>query len=65
MHGMDAIRAWLELKTDQKSPRWQGTQEWYDAYGIQEGKKESLCFVHRALKGIVNNSLDPPRRFEI
>lgn len=55
MHGMGAIRGWLEVKSPHKWLRWHPYQEWYDIWGNQEGRDELLSFFDRYLKGISND----------
>ena len=33
MHGMGAIRGWLEVQSDHKWLRWHPWQEWFDIWG--------------------------------
>ncbi|PQE08365.1 X-Pro dipeptidyl-peptidase C-terminal non-catalytic domain-containing protein [Rutstroemia sp. NJR-2017a WRK4] len=54
MHGMGAIRAWMEIDTAEKWLRWHPWQEWYDLWGRQESKDELMLFFDRYLKGIDN-----------
>ncbi|KAJ9662065.1 hypothetical protein H2198_001607 [Neophaeococcomyces mojaviensis] len=61
MHGMGAIRAWLEIPTTKKWLRWHPYQEWYDLWGNEEGKEELFTFFDHFLKGIENNWESTPR----
>lgn len=61
MHGMGAIRGWLEVDTPDKWLRWHPYQEWYDIWGNQEGRVELLSFFDRYLKGIENDWESTPR----
>lgn len=54
MHGMGAIRGWLEVQSKHKWLRWHPYQEWFDLWGNQEANKELLIFFDRYLKGIEN-----------
>ncbi|KAJ9142984.1 X-Pro dipeptidyl-peptidase C-terminal non-catalytic domain-containing protein [Pleurostoma richardsiae] len=50
MHGMGAIRGWLEVDTPHKWLRWHGTQEWYDLWGNEESREELMLFLDHYLK---------------
>jgi predicted acyl esterase len=60
MHGMGAIRGWLQTKGD-KWLRWHPTQEWYDIWGNKESIAELMTFFDRYLKGIENEWELTPR----
>ncbi|KAF4992504.1 hypothetical protein FDECE_13693 [Fusarium decemcellulare] len=51
MHGMGAIRGWLEVDTPHKWLRWHPWQEWYDLWGNTQAKDELLLFFDHFLKG--------------
>ncbi|KAI0153592.1 Alpha/Beta hydrolase protein [Pestalotiopsis sp. NC0098] len=61
MHGMGAIRGWLDVDNPNKWLRWHGTQEWYDMYGNKEGMDELIQFFDRYLKGTENGWEKTPR----
>ncbi|KAF4550860.1 Hypothetical protein D9617_15g042110 [Elsinoe fawcettii] len=61
MHGMGAIRGWLEVKTDQKWLRWHPTQEWYDLWGNQQAQDELLQFFDHFLKNKSNDWEKTPK----
>ena len=61
MHGMGAIRGWVEVDTPQKWLRWHPYQEWYDIWGSQDGRNELLSFFDRYLKGIENDWESTPK----
>lgn len=61
MHGMGAIRGWLEVDSPQKWLRWHPWQEWYDIWGNQEARKELLSFFDRYLKEEENGWEETPR----
>lgn len=61
MHGMGAIRGWLEVATDKKWLRFHGTQEWYDLWGNKQSLDELLSFFDRYLKDIKNDWESTPR----
>jgi predicted acyl esterase len=61
MHGMGAIRGWLEVDTDDKWLRWHGTQEWYDMYGNKAGVEELIQFFDCYLKGADNGWKHTPK----
>lgn len=61
MHGMGAIRGWLEVQSPHKWLRWHPYQEWYDLWGNPEANTELLSFFDRYLKGVQNGWEDTPR----
>lgn len=61
MHGMGAIRAWLEVDTDKKWLRWHPWQEWYDLWANPQAKEELFQFFDRYLKGVENEWEKTPR----
>ncbi|KAL4923719.1 CocE/NonD family hydrolase [Aspergillus undulatus] len=61
MHGMGAIRGWLEVQSEQKWLRWHPYQEWFDMWGNPEATTELLSFFDRYLKGIENGWEATPR----
>ncbi|KAL4750550.1 hypothetical protein BDW72DRAFT_213324 [Aspergillus terricola var. indicus] len=61
MHGMGAIRGWLEVQTEHKWLRWHPYQEWFDLWGNPEANTELLSFFDRYLKGIENDWEATPR----
>lgn len=60
MHGMGAIRGWLELKGE-KWLRWHPTQEWYDLWANGPAKEELMTYFDRYLKGIDNGWENTPK----
>ncbi|KAK1584964.1 Alpha/Beta hydrolase protein [Colletotrichum navitas] len=54
MHGMGAIRGWLEVDSADKWLRWHPWQEWYDLWGNPQAKEELFSFFDHFLKGIDN-----------
>ncbi|CAK7216890.1 hypothetical protein SEUCBS140593_003017 [Sporothrix eucalyptigena] len=61
MHGMGAIRGWLEIDTPHKWLRWHGTQEWYDLWGNPNSQTELELFFDRYLKDEDNGWEATPR----
>ncbi|GAB1733386.1 hypothetical protein NU195Hw_g3048t1 [Hortaea werneckii] len=61
MHGMGAIRAWMETKSQHKWLRWHGHQEWYDLWGDETSKIELLNFFDHFLLGKDNGWEATPR----
>ncbi|KAF7554896.1 hypothetical protein G7Z17_g2577 [Cylindrodendrum hubeiense] len=61
MHGMGAIRGYLEVDTPHKWLRWHPWQEWYDLWGNQEANTELLSFFDHFLKGTENGWEETPR----
>jgi hypothetical protein len=61
MHGMGAIRGWLEVATTEKWLRWHPTQEWRDLWGTQQAKDELVQFFDYYLKGVQNNWKSTPQ----
>lgn len=61
MHGMGAIRGWLEVSAENKWLRWHPYQEWYDIWGVEESKQELLSFFDHFLKGVVNDWESTPK----
>ncbi|KAH8900666.1 alpha/beta-hydrolase [Thozetella sp. PMI_491] len=61
MHGMGAIRGWLEVDTPHKWLRWHPWQEWYDLWGNQQAKDELMSFFDHYLKGVNNGWEKTPR----
>lgn len=61
MHGMGAIRGWLEVQSPHKWLRWHPYQEWYDLWGNPDATTELLSFFDRYLKGVENGWEDTPR----
>ncbi|KAH7388902.1 Alpha/Beta hydrolase protein [Cadophora sp. MPI-SDFR-AT-0126] len=55
MHGMGAIRGWLEVASEKKWLRWHPYQEWYDIWGVEQAKDELMSFFDCYLKGIKND----------
>ena len=55
MHGMGAIRGWLEVATEKKWLRFHGTQEWYDLWGNKSSVDELFSFFDRFLKDVDND----------
>lgn len=54
MHGMGAIRGYLEVDTSHKWLRWHPWQEWYDIWGNEQANPELLDFFDYFLKGKKN-----------
>ncbi|EOA87857.1 hypothetical protein ACJQWK_08141 [Exserohilum turcicum] len=61
MHGMGAIRAWLEVDSADKWLRWHPWQEWYDLWGNPQAKEELGSFFDHYLKGADNGWEKTPR----
>ncbi|KAH7333424.1 Alpha/Beta hydrolase protein [Rhexocercosporidium sp. MPI-PUGE-AT-0058] len=61
MHGMGAIRGWLEVASTKKWLRWHPYQEWYDIWGVEQAKTELLSFFDHYLKGIDNDWESTPK----
>ncbi|KAJ5766165.1 uncharacterized protein N7511_003781 [Penicillium nucicola] len=61
MHGMGAIRGWLDVSSSHKWLRWHPYQEWYDIWGNQEAQAELLSFFDKYLKGVENGWESTPR----
>ena len=61
MHGMGAIRGWLEVACEEKWLRWHPYQEWYDIWGNPQAKEELFMFMNHYLKGIDNDWLQTPK----
>ncbi|KAL4900243.1 hypothetical protein BDW74DRAFT_162318 [Aspergillus multicolor] len=61
MHGMGAIRGWLEVQSEHKWLRWHPYQEWFDLWGNPEANVELKAFFDRYLKGVENGWEDTPR----
>jgi predicted acyl esterase len=61
MHGMGAIRGWLQVDTSEKWLRFHPHQEWYDLWGNVDGIQELLKFFDRYLKGVENDWESTPR----
>ncbi|KAH7037023.1 X-Pro dipeptidyl-peptidase C-terminal non-catalytic domain-containing protein [Microdochium trichocladiopsis] len=55
MHGMGAIRGWLEVDTPDKWMRWHPWQEWYDLWGNNQAREELLQFFDYFLLDKKNN----------
>jgi len=60
MHGMGAIRGWLEVDTPDKWLRWHPWQEWFDIWGNQQAKEELFHFFDHFLKGEENDWKSTP-----
>ncbi|KAL3464891.1 Alpha/Beta hydrolase protein [Aspergillus heterothallicus] len=56
MHGMGAIRGWMESSTSKANKwlRFHAYQEWYDRWGCGQAKAELLQYFNRYLKGEQN-----------
>jgi len=61
MHGMGAIRGWLEIDTPQKWLRFHPWQEWFDLWGNEQAKTELFDFFDHFLKGLDNGWESTPR----
>jgi predicted acyl esterase len=61
MHGMGAIRGWLEVDTPHKWLRFHPWQEWYDIWGNKQANVELLDFFDYFLKGKDNGWNDTPK----
>ncbi|KAL3440803.1 Alpha/Beta hydrolase protein [Aspergillus insuetus] len=61
MHGMGAIRGWLEVDCPDKWLRWHATQEWADLWGNTQSKNELMSFFDHYLKGIDNDWEKTPK----
>ncbi|KAK8070561.1 hypothetical protein PG997_010764 [Apiospora hydei] len=62
MHGMGAIRGWLEVDSPHKWLRWHPWQEWYDLWGNPQAKTELMQFFDYFLKGETDNGWDQTPR---
>lgn len=61
MHGMGAIRGWLEVDTPDKWLRFHPYQEWYDLWGSEQALTELIQFFDHFLKGADNGWQDTPK----
>ncbi|KAL5333700.1 Alpha/Beta hydrolase protein [Aspergillus crustosus] len=61
MHGMGAIRGWLEVQSPHKWLRWHPYQEWYDIWGNPQANPDLLSFFDHYLKGVDNDWESTPR----
>ncbi|KAL4789226.1 Alpha/Beta hydrolase protein [Aspergillus venezuelensis] len=61
MHGMGAIRGWIQVATEEKWLRWHPYQEWFDLWGNPEANVELLAFFDRYLKGVENGWESTPK----
>ncbi|EFQ30149.1 X-Pro dipeptidyl-peptidase C-terminal non-catalytic domain-containing protein [Colletotrichum graminicola] len=61
MHGMGAIRGWLEVDSSDKWLRWHPWQEWYDLWGNPQAKEELFSFFDHFLKGVDNGWEKTPK----
>ena len=61
MHGMGAIRGWLEVSSEQKWLRWHPWQEWFDLWGNPQANTELVQYFDHFLKGIDNGWEKTPR----
>ncbi|KAL1645323.1 hypothetical protein SLS61_008393 [Didymella pomorum] len=61
MHGMGAIRAWLEVDSKDKWLRWHPWQEWADLWGNPQARDELFSFFDHYLRGVDNDWLNTPR----
>ncbi|KZL75671.1 x-pro dipeptidyl-peptidase c-terminal non-catalytic domain-containing protein [Colletotrichum incanum] len=61
MHGMGAIRGWLEVGTGEKWLRWHPWQEWFDLWGNPQAKEELFTFFDHYLKGVENGWEKTPK----
>ncbi|KAK8074155.1 hypothetical protein PG994_005054 [Apiospora phragmitis] len=61
MHGMGAIRGWLEVDTPDKWLRWHPWQEWFDLWGNPQAKTELMQFFDHFLKGEDNGWEKTPK----
>ncbi|KAH9240217.1 hypothetical protein K456DRAFT_1824253 [Colletotrichum gloeosporioides 23] len=61
MHGMGAIRAWMEVESEDKWLRWHPWQEWYDLWGNEKAKEELFAFFDCFLKGEENGWRSTPK----
>ncbi|CAF3623779.1 unnamed protein product [Fusarium graminearum] len=61
MHGMGAIRGYLEVDTPHKWLRWHPWQEWYDIWGNEQANPELLDFFDYFLKGKKNGWDNTPQ----
>lgn len=61
MHGMGAIRAWMDVDTEHKWLRWHPWQEWYDLWGNEQAKDELFAFFDYHLKGVENGWEKTPK----
>lgn len=61
MHGMGAIRGWLEVDTANKWLRFHPYQEWYDLWGSEQAITELFQFFDHFLKGADNEWEKTPK----
>lgn len=61
MHGMGAIRGWLDVSSQDKWLRFHPYQEWFDLWGCPDSTEELLMFFNRYLKGDDNGWERTPR----
>ena len=61
MHGMGAIRGWLQVQTEHKWLRWHPTQEWYDMWGNQDSLDDLFGFFDHFLKHADNGWEKTPK----
>lgn len=61
MHGMGAIRGWLQVQTEKKWLRWHPYQEWYDLWGSEQALDELFQFFDFYLQDKPNGWEETPR----
>lgn len=61
MHGMGAIRGWMEVDSADKWLRFHPWQEWYDLWGNAQAKNELMDFFDHFLQGKDNGWEKTPR----
>jgi hypothetical protein len=61
MHGMGAIRGWIEVQSEKKWLRWHPWQEWFDLWGNPQANDELVQFFDHFLKDVDNDWESTPR----
>lgn len=61
MHGMGAIRGWMEVNSPHKWLRFHPYQEWYDIWGDSQSNTDLVKYFDRFLKGEENDWESTPR----
>lgn len=61
MHGMGAIRGWLQVQSTKKWLRWHPWQEWFDIWGNPQANDELVQFFDYFLRDVDNDWEKTPR----